>query len=145
MSSVFCTRPPLSVYKSPCPTGCWCGGSGSLNRHLHVPHPQLLVSEIKQTFLSTNLAFLLAFGWWAARPHTHSFGNIYTLLCVCVCVCVFLYQIPQMVTCCYVWVLFFSLSVSPPIPTPVSPCRNFLVFLKHIRNLRPFALAISSS
>ena len=86
MTSVFCTRPPLSVYKSPRPTGCWCGGSGSLNRRLHVPHPQLLASEIKQTFLSTNLAFLLAFGWWAARPHTHSFGNIYTLLCVCVCV-----------------------------------------------------------
>ena len=33
------------------------------------PPPQLLKSEIKQAFLSTKLACLLAFELWAARPH----------------------------------------------------------------------------
>ena len=32
------------------------------------PHPQLLASEIKQTSLSTNLAYLLAFEQQATRP-----------------------------------------------------------------------------
>ena len=32
------------------------------------PDPQLLASEMRQTFLSTNLAFLLAFEWQAAAP-----------------------------------------------------------------------------
>ena len=35
---------------------------------IHTPFP-LLTSKIKQTFLSTNLAFLLAFEQQAARPH----------------------------------------------------------------------------
>ena len=33
------------------------------------PPPQLPASQTKQTFLSTNLASLLPFEWWAARPH----------------------------------------------------------------------------
>lgn len=41
-------------------------------------HPtQSLASEIKQTFLSTNLACLLASEWGAARP-THPFSNNFT-------------------------------------------------------------------
>ena len=32
--------------------------------------PQLVASEIKKIFLSSNLACLLAFEWRAARPHT---------------------------------------------------------------------------
>ena len=37
------------------------------------PLPQLLASEVKQTFLSTNLVCLLAFEQWAAGPLTHTF------------------------------------------------------------------------
>ena len=33
--------------------------------------PWLLASKIKQTFLLTNLASLLAFEWWAAGPHPY--------------------------------------------------------------------------
>ena len=36
------------------------------------PTPQLLASEIKQSFLSTSLACLLAFEQQAARLHTHA-------------------------------------------------------------------------
>ena len=35
--------------------------------------PQLPASEIKQTFLSTNLAYLWAFEWRAARTPTRAF------------------------------------------------------------------------
>ena len=36
-------------------------------------HPQLPACEINQTFLSTNLAYLLTFEWQAARSLTHTF------------------------------------------------------------------------
>ena len=63
------TAPP-SIYKSSCPTGCQRGGAGfRTDVHLTPPHFQSLASKIKQTFLSTNLACLLAFEQQAARPH----------------------------------------------------------------------------
>ena len=60
----FCMEPPLSVYKSSCPL-IITGGSWPLGRRL--PDSPLLTSKIKQTSLSTRLATLLAFEWWAAR------------------------------------------------------------------------------
>ena len=103
-------------------------------------------------------------------PPTHSFGNIYAHLgawwasvygvaqrrtrlkrlsscsSILTCVYVFLNQIPQIVTMLpCLGIILFSICLSPLPATPVSPCTNFLVFLKHIRNLRPFALAIPSS
>ena len=54
-------RAPFPVYKSSCPLiGQWRQGSRPLN---HLP-----VSEIKQTFLSTNPASLLAFEQRASGP-----------------------------------------------------------------------------
>ena len=44
------------------------GGESAFDRCLHTP-PQLLASEIKQTFLSTNLACSLAFKQQAAGPY----------------------------------------------------------------------------
>ena len=71
---------PDFVHKSSCPTGCQWGGGGEdrnqlLDRCL-LPSPhQLLSSEIKPTFLSTNLACLLAFKRRAARIRTISVTN----------------------------------------------------------------------
>ena len=63
------TVPPPSVYKTSCPTGSQGGWWGvSLWTDVCHPPPQLPASEIKQTFLSTNLACLLAF--WAASSQT---------------------------------------------------------------------------
>ena len=39
----------------------------------HPPLTQLLASDIKQIFLSTNLACLLTFEWPAAGPAIHLF------------------------------------------------------------------------
>ena len=62
---------PPPVYKSSCPTGCQPGGAGFwTDSHPNPPRFQLLASEIKQTFLSTNLACLLAFEQPADGPHT---------------------------------------------------------------------------
>ena len=49
------------------------GESACLWTHAHHPPPQLTASEIKQTFLSPNLACLLAFEWRAAGPPRHTF------------------------------------------------------------------------
>ena len=45
------------------------GGSWPLNRYPFLLHPQLPATKIKSTFLSTNLAPLLAFKQWAVRLH----------------------------------------------------------------------------
>ena len=70
----FCMQPyhPHSVYKSSCPTGCrwWGWGELAFGEMSALPLAQLTASEIKQTFLSTNMACLLAFRQWAARPTT---------------------------------------------------------------------------
>ena len=66
----FCMQPPLSIYKSSWPLIVKEGGV-RLWTGVHIPAPQLLASKIKQTSLSTNLASLLAFERWAARPHFH--------------------------------------------------------------------------
>ena len=63
-SCCFYMYPPHFVYKSSCSTSCQSGRSQPLDRHLSPsPGPQLPSSEIKQTFVSTNVAFLLAFEW----------------------------------------------------------------------------------
>ena len=48
---------------------------GGVGPYIDVHHPprQLLASEIKQTFLSTNLACILDFEWLAAGLLTHTF------------------------------------------------------------------------
>ena len=76
MTVLFLHVAPSSVYKSSCPTGCqWAGSGGSqpLDRCLTLLS-QLLASEIKQSFLSTYLACLLAFEQQAAGSHIY-FGN----------------------------------------------------------------------
>ena len=45
----------------------WGEGESALDRHL--PTPWLPASKIKQTSFSTNLASLIFFEWWTARPH----------------------------------------------------------------------------
>ena len=81
-------RPPQNQFQDDCQTSLCCfykyplplslkalahwllgilgWGSQPLDRCL--PSSQLPVSKIKQTFLSTNLASLLAVEWRAARP-----------------------------------------------------------------------------
>ena len=76
----------LSI-KSSCPTGCRCRGI-SLWMDVHSPpltHPQLPIFEIKQTFLSTNLAYLLALEWHAARPHTPFRNSNASRICLLCC------------------------------------------------------------
>ena len=70
-----------SVYKGSCPTG-WSGGGSGFGSMSATPTPQLLESEIKQTFLFTNLTWLLDLKQQAAAPHrhTHRFGNSGTVL-----------------------------------------------------------------
>ena len=51
-----------------CPQGGW-GESAFGQASALPPLPQLPASKIKQTFLSTNLASLLAFVQQAAAPH----------------------------------------------------------------------------
>ena len=53
-------RGPLPAPLTPVSRG-WGGRSGPLDRCPPPPQPQLPASEIRQTFLSTNLACLLAF------------------------------------------------------------------------------------
>ena len=71
-----CSSPLPTVYK--CPHPLLVGREGEESAFGQTPttlshaHPQLQASEIKQTFLSTNLAYLLAFEQRSARP-THSF------------------------------------------------------------------------
>ena len=60
----FCLEPPPSVYKGSCPVVARAGRQ-PLDRDQLSFH-QLPASEIKQTFLSFNLAWLLAFEQWAA-------------------------------------------------------------------------------
>ena len=58
-------------------TPCLSGrGSRPMDRCLPPSLPQLLASEIKQTFLSTNLGCLLAFEQQAGRAHTHTILSI---------------------------------------------------------------------
>ena len=57
-----------SVYKSSCPQVAGGGGESAFGEMFTTLAPQLSASEIKQTFLTTNLACLLAFGQRAARP-----------------------------------------------------------------------------
>ena len=49
------------------------GGQSQPCTDVHHPPRQLLASEIKQTFLSTNLACILAFERLAAGPLTYTF------------------------------------------------------------------------
>ena len=60
-----------SVYKSSCPQVAGGGGESAFGEMFTTLAPQLSASEIKQTFLTTNLDCLLAFGQRAARP-THT-------------------------------------------------------------------------
>ena len=56
-------------------TSCVLSGSGGVGLWTDVRYPphQLLASEIKQTFLSTNLVSLLAFEQQAVGSPVHSF------------------------------------------------------------------------
>ena len=61
-------RDPFLCLQKLLPTDCVVSrGIWPLDRCL--PYPLVAGSKIKQTFLSTNLASLLAFERWAARPH----------------------------------------------------------------------------
>ena len=76
-----CSPSPTSVYKSShLPAWAGSGGCSSqpLNRHLPPSPPQLPVSEIKQTFLSSNLACLLTFEQQVAEPTTRLLVTGYT-------------------------------------------------------------------
>ena len=70
-----CPPPTLPVNSlTPCFLAGVGGGWGvSLWTDVHHPPLQLLASEIKQTFLSTNLVCLLAFEWQAAGLPTSTF------------------------------------------------------------------------
>ena len=77
MTVLFLHVIPLSApatlsIKALTPCLSWGGVSLCTNVH-HPPPPQVTASEKKQTFLSTNLACLLAFEWWAdGPPVTHT-------------------------------------------------------------------------
>ena len=81
--AIFACNPLQNVFKSFCPTGCSDGGGGwgggwhreAVGLWTDICPPlQLPASEIKQIFLSTNLACLLALEQQAAQPHS-SFTN----------------------------------------------------------------------
>ena len=59
--SAYRSPHPNSVYKRSHPLLIGVGGVGLWTDVCHPPAPQLPVSEIKQTFLSTTLPCLLAF------------------------------------------------------------------------------------
>ena len=55
------------------PTGCqWCWWGVGLWTDVRHPPSELLLSEIKQSFLSINVACLSALERWAAGPHALS-------------------------------------------------------------------------
>ena len=72
---VSACSPLPTLYKSSHPLLLRGGGVGLWTDVCHPPPCQLPASEIKQTFLSTNLACLLAFEWWAAR-HPHAYLSV---------------------------------------------------------------------
>ena len=67
---------PHSVYKNSHPPLVRDGGTVGVCTDVLTLPIRLLAFEIKQAFLSTSLACLLAFEQQAARPHTYPFGNI---------------------------------------------------------------------
>ena len=72
------------VSKSSCPllVEGWGGvGESAFGQMYAILPTKKPASEVKQTFLSTSLACLLAFEWPAARPHTYSFGDTGSLGC----------------------------------------------------------------
>ena len=70
-----CNPFPHSIYKSSHPLLVGAG-SQSLDRYPPPSPSQLAASEIKQTFLSTNLACLLTFEGQAPNStHTYSFNK----------------------------------------------------------------------
>ena len=82
--SAYSHRPPLSI--KALTLFLWRGwGESAFGQMSATLPPQLPASEIKQTFLSTNLACLLAFERQAARPHhavsvTPKLVNVVSLL-----------------------------------------------------------------
>ena len=66
-----CNPSPDSIYENSHPL-LWTDVSLWTDVCHPSPTPQLLASEIKQTFFSTNLACLLAFEQQAVRLHTHT-------------------------------------------------------------------------
>ena len=62
--------PPPSVYKSSCPLVASRGWESAFGQTSATLPLQLSTSEMKLTFLSTDLACLLTFEQQAARPHT---------------------------------------------------------------------------
>lgn len=66
LNVLFLHVAPPSVYKNLLPTPTVCGAGVSLWTGVWLPPTP---SKIKQIFLSTNLASLLAFECWAARLH----------------------------------------------------------------------------
>ena len=71
VSWLCCSRmePPPSVYESSCPPVVGREGVVCFQIGVQPPPLWLSASEIKQTFLSTELGSFLAFGWWSAGPH----------------------------------------------------------------------------
>ena len=57
------------IYKSSCYLIVLEGGGRPLDRHLPTPQSLFPASKIKQTFLSTSLASLMAFEYRAVGPH----------------------------------------------------------------------------
>ena len=80
--TVSACSPPPSVCKSSCPLIA-SGGSlafGQMSTSSPYPNTELPASKRKQTFLSADLASVLAFEQRAARPHFRAHN-----LDVCVC------------------------------------------------------------
>ena len=82
---VAASHPPTPSLKAlvPCLLGVGWGGVGesALGQIYATLPPKWPASEMRQTFLSTSLACLLAFEWPAARARTHSFGDTGSLGC----------------------------------------------------------------
>ena len=71
-----CSQPPTSVYKRSYPPVTSGGEWGvSLWTDVCPPSAHLPASEIKQTFLSTDLAYFMALGQWAVLP-TYPFTTL---------------------------------------------------------------------
>ena len=71
LPSYFCLQKLLPCWLLRQVAGGWRAGRIGLWTDVHHPLPptQLPASEVKQTFLSTNLAYFLAFEQQAARYH----------------------------------------------------------------------------
>ena len=100
--------PPHSVYKSS--HRLLFGVELAFGQMSATPTPQMPATEIKQMFLSTNLACLLAFEWQAAGLHEHTPPSV---------------KFPEQFTHLKIWMCLLSSGMSPIFLIPDLACLSY--------------------